>query len=71
MVRGEGVDVSRVIEDLDHQTGLLFKELFEHVNPNVYYYRKNSAASFLKPEDLDREYIESAQILHLTSYNFV
>lgn len=66
MVRGEGVDVSRVIEDLDHQTGLLFKELFEHVNPNVYYYRKNSAASFLKPEDLDREYIESAQILHLT-----
>jgi len=66
MIRGEGVDVSRVIEDSDHQTGLLFKELFEHVNPNVYYYRKNSAASHVKPVDLDKSYIESAQILHLT-----
>ncbi|MDP4269993.1 MAG: sugar kinase [Bacteroidota bacterium] len=66
MVRGEGVDVSRVIEDPEHQTGLLFKELFEHVNPNVYYYRKNSAASFMSPADLDKEYIQSAKILHLT-----
>ncbi len=66
MIRGEGVDVSRIIQDQEHQTGLLFKELFEHVNPNVYYYRKNSAASYLKPADLDKEYIESAKILHLT-----
>ena len=58
MVRGEGVDVSRMIVDETQQTGLLFKELFEHVNPNVYYYRKNSAASFLHPDDLDREYIQ-------------
>ena len=66
MVRGEGVDVSRTIIDKEHQTGLLFKELFEHVNPNVYYYRKNSAASFLQPADLDLEYIKSAKILHIT-----
>ncbi len=66
MIRGEGVDVSRVISDKEHQTGLLFKELFEHVNPNVYYYRKNSAASFLQPSDLDKEYIQSAKILHIT-----
>jgi 2-dehydro-3-deoxygluconokinase len=66
MIRGENVDVSRVIRDEQHQTGLLFKELFEHVNPNVYYYRKNSAASFLRSSDLDKEYIQSAKILHVT-----
>lgn len=66
MIRGEGIDVSRVIKDSAHSTGLLFKELFEHVNPNVYYYRKNSAASHLMIEDLDPTYIQGAKILHLT-----
>ncbi|MDC7219138.1 MAG: sugar kinase [Spirochaetales bacterium] len=66
MIRGEGVDVSRVTLDEEHKTGLLFKELFEHVNPNVYYYRQNSAASYISPADLDREYIQSAKILHIT-----
>lgn len=66
MVRGEGVDVSRLKVDENYQTGLLFKELFEHVNPNVYYYRKDSAASHLQVSDLDVAYIQSAKILHLT-----
>lgn len=66
MVRGEGVDVSRIKVDKENQTGLIFKELFEHVNPNIYYYRKNSAASFMQPSDLDEEYIKSAKILHIT-----
>ncbi len=66
MIRGEGIDVSRVVKDAAHSTGLLFKELFEHVNPNVYYYRKNSAASYLLPEDLDPLYIQQAKILHVT-----
>jgi len=66
MVRGEGIDVSRVIVDDEHRTGLLFKELFEHLNPNVYYYRKDSAASYMQPSDLDAEYIQSAKILHIT-----
>jgi len=66
MIRGEGIDVSRVKKDGDHQTGLLFKELFEHVNPNVYYYRKQSAASYLNAKDLDAEYIKKCKILHVT-----
>lgn len=66
MIRGEGIDVSRVIQDDQHPTGLLFKELFEHVNPNVYYYRKHSAASHLNVSDLDKAYIQSAKILHIT-----
>ena len=37
-----------------------------HSNPNVYYYRKDSAASTLKPEELDESYIKDAKILHIT-----
>ncbi|MBX4260617.1 sugar kinase [Clostridium estertheticum] len=65
-IRGEGVDVSRVILEPGKNTGILFKERFLHSNPNVYYYRKCSAASTLNPEDLDEEYIKSAKILHIS-----
>ena len=65
-IRGEGVDVSRVLVDPLKNTGILFKERFMHSNPNVYYYRKDSAASTLKPEELDESYIKSAKILHIT-----
>lgn len=65
-VMGEEVDVSRVKKDPNRTTGILFKERFSTVNPNVYYYRKGSAASHLMMEDLDLEYISSAKILHVT-----
>jgi 2-dehydro-3-deoxygluconokinase len=65
-IRGENVDVSRVTFDDKRNTGVLFKERFAHVNPNVYYYRKGSAASKLSVDDLDEEYIKSAKILHIT-----
>lgn len=65
-IRGEGVDVSRVLVEAQKSTGILFKERFTHSNPNVYYYRKDSAASTLKPEDLDESYIKTAKILHIT-----
>ena len=65
-IRGEGVDISRVIAVPNKSTGILFKERFTHSNPNVYYYRKDSAASTLKPEELDESYIKTAKILHIT-----
>ncbi|MFU0825592.1 sugar kinase [Clostridium sp.] len=65
-IRGEGVDVSRVRFTDEANTGLLFKERFSTENPNVYYYRKNSAASKLSVEDLDLEYIKQAKIIHIT-----
>lgn len=65
-IRGEGVDVSNVIVDKDNNTGILFKERFMNSNPNVYYYRKDSAASFLNPDDVEESYIKSAKILHIT-----
>ncbi|SHJ63979.1 5-dehydro-2-deoxygluconokinase [Geosporobacter subterraneus DSM 17957] len=66
VIRGEGVDVSRVLTDSNRNTGLLFKERFGFSNPNIYYYRKDSAASRLSPEDLDASYISKAKVLHIT-----
>lgn len=66
VVRGEGVDVSRLKFDNEASTGILFKERFSSENPNVYYYRKGSAASRLCVEDLDVEYIKQAKIIHIT-----
>ncbi|MDT8717402.1 sugar kinase [Clostridium sp. 19966] len=65
-VRGEGVDVSKVRFDDEASTGLLFKERFNNDNPNVYYYRKNSAASRLNIEDMDLDYIKDTKIIHIT-----
>lgn len=65
-IRGEGVDVSRARFTSEASTGLLFKERFSGENPNVYYYRKDSAASKLTIEDLDLEYIKKAKIIHIT-----
>lgn len=65
-IRGEAVDVSRVRVDGCKNTGIVFKERFAHVNPNVYYYRKGSAASNFTKDDLDVEYIKRAKILHIT-----
>lgn len=66
MLMGDGVDTSRTIYDDTYQTGLLFKEVFEHADSNVYYYRKDSAASHMTPEDLDENYIKRSRTLHIT-----
>jgi len=65
-IRGEGVDTSRVKFDSEAPTGVYFKERREWGESKVYYYRHGSAASRLKPEDLDPEYICSAKYLHIT-----
>ncbi|KAJ52603.1 2-dehydro-3-deoxygluconokinase [Clostridium tetanomorphum] len=65
-IRGEGVDVSKLKFTNEASTGLLFKERFSSENPNVYYYRKDSAASKLAVDDLDLEYITQAKIIHIT-----
>lgn len=66
VIRGEGVDVSKTVIDPIANTGLIFKERFAHANPNIYYYRRHSAASNIEISDLDLDYITSCKILHLT-----
>ncbi len=65
-IRGEGVDVSSCQFTNEAPTGLLFKEQLSPEDLNVYYYRQNSAASLMKPEQLNLEYISQAKVLHVT-----
>lgn len=64
-IRGEGVDVSRVVRSEEAPTGLMIRENTAG-RSSVYYYRKGSAASQMQPDQLDASYIGSAQILHVT-----
>ena len=65
-IRGENVDVSRVLFDASAPTGLYFKEIVSDEEMNVQYYRSGSAASRLTPADLDEGYIAQANYLHLS-----
>ncbi|MGG0718031.1 sugar kinase [Robertmurraya massiliosenegalensis] len=65
-IRGEGVDVSQVLYDKTASTGIYFKEIRHGGDVRVQYYRSNSAASHLLPEDIDPEYIKKAKYLHVT-----
>ena len=64
--RGEGVDVSRAILDPEAPTGLYFKEWRALGQLRVHYYRAGSAASRMRFDGLDVEYLLSGEILHLT-----
>lgn len=65
-IRGEGVDTSRVNFDETADTGLFFKEKLAPGEWRVNYYRENSAASKMSPEDVDESYIAGAKFLHIT-----
>lgn len=65
-LRGEGVDVSRVVFDPTRPTGVFFKEQQREPTSAVVYYRSDTAASALCPDDLDPDYLTSARCLHLT-----
>ncbi|BBI32859.1 sugar kinase [Cohnella abietis] len=64
-LRGEGVDVSKVQFSNEAPTGLMLREELAG-KASVYYYRKNSAASQMQPEQIDASYISQAKILHIT-----
>ncbi|TYP71156.1 sugar kinase [Paenibacillus methanolicus] len=64
-VRGEGVDVSRARLVPGESTGLMFRETVAG-KLAVHYYRKHSAASRMRPEDLDLDYIRGCKLLHVT-----
>ncbi|WP_174612990.1 sugar kinase [Virgibacillus ihumii] len=65
-VRGEGVDTSRITIDETADTGLFFKEKLAPGEWRVKYYRKDSAASRMRPDDVDETYIADAKFLHIT-----
>ena len=65
-LRGEGVDVSRADLDAEAPTGLYFKERRALGQLRVYYYRAGSAASRMRFEKLDLDYLLSGAFVHLT-----
>ena len=65
-IRGEGVDVSRVAWDESAPTGVFFVESKTQGDPRCFYYRRDSAASRMGPEDMDPDYIGSARVAYAT-----
>jgi len=64
MWRRENVDASRVIVEEGSFTGVYFVSLVNGGKHDFTYYRKDSAASHLSPEDLDPDYIKQSKIFH-------
>lgn len=65
-LRGEGVDSSRAVLDPEVPTGVYFKERRALNKLRVHYYRAGSAASRLRFDQLDLDYLLSGKILHLS-----
>jgi len=65
VIRGEGVDVSRVIFDSKAPTGVFFVERHAEGDFKCYYYRNFSAATRIAPQDVDQDYIKQAKIVYL------
>ncbi|MDB5054077.1 MAG: phosphomethylpyrimidine kinase family protein [Bacilli bacterium] len=63
---GEGIDVSAVTRDPLWPTGIYFKEFTGFGDPNIYFYRKLSAASHFTPDALNSQWFEGARHLHVT-----
>lgn len=64
-IRGEGVDTSRAKLVAGANTGLMMRHKVAGLE-EVFYYRKHSAASMMRPVDLDESLIAEASILHIT-----
>ena len=66
-MQAEGIDCSHVICDAAQRTGFQFKgRVTDGSDPPVEYHRKGSAASHMRPEDIDEAWLCSARHLHAT-----
>lgn len=63
---GEGLELSQVIWDQEAPTGIFFKEFKGYGDPNIYFYRRQSAASRLSVRDVREEWFQGARHLHVT-----
>lgn len=66
LLRGEGVDVSRVVVSPSAPTGVYFKEMLSSGRLRTYVYRDRSAASRTTWADIDLDYLLSGRAIHLT-----
>lgn len=66
MIRAEGVDTAHIKFDPEHPTGIMFKEPLPNQETAVHYYRLDSAASHMTPDDIPEDSIKSAEIFHFS-----
>jgi len=64
--QGEGIDTSRVVIDSEAFTGVYFVAFEDDGVHDFTYYRQGSAASRLRPADLDPDYLGGARVLHVS-----
>lgn len=66
-LEAEGIDCRNLISDTEHATGLVFKERSRGgADPLVEYFRRNSAASWLSPDDATEVDFTAVRHLHAT-----
>lgn len=65
-MKEEGLALEGILSDEEHLTGSYLKGKVEEGDPPIFYYRKNSAASYLDAKDIDQISFEGAKLLHLT-----
>lgn len=66
ILQDEGVIPDAILPDGDHPTGLFFREWLPDGQRRVFYYRKDSAASYINENDLKVEWFTGARFFHLT-----
>lgn len=62
----EGVDTSNVVVEKGAFTGIYFIALLAGGKHEFTYYRRNSAASDLSPDDVRQSYVERAKVFHFS-----
>ena len=65
-MKEEKLDTSALLRDEKHLTGAYFKTKVLKGDPSVHYLRKNSAASCMGREDIEKTEFSGGKILHLT-----
>ena len=64
-LHAEGIE-TQITKDAEHFTGYQLKNKVLEGDPAVFYYRKNSAASCMTEEDVEKADLEGAKLLHIT-----
>lgn len=62
----ENIDTSNVSFDDEYTTGFMLKSKVKEGNPDTAYFRKNSAASHIGPEDIEKVSFGNVRHVHIT-----
>ncbi len=65
-LKKEGMDLSGISFDPEHFTGFMLKSKAKSGDPEIFYFRRNTAASNLSPKDIDRISFEGVSHVHIT-----